>query len=113
MAVNHVDASSNLVLHPCINLQERLSMAEVQLDSFVDAFGTTVYPGDAVVYVLGDRWSKRLVQGIVEKIGYNEERIYAKTRYYIRLTSDSHYPSSTVERLSPMEDTRRIVKMTT
>lgn len=83
--------------------------AEVEYDHFFDAFGNRVVPGDEVVYILGDRYRKRLAKGVVKRIAHNEERYYGKTRYYIRLTEDSDYAES--DRLSPMEHTKRIMKL--
>ena len=88
-------------------------MTEVNIEYSFDAFGNKIESGDEVVYVLGDKGSKRLVKGILERIGHNEERTFGKTRYYIRPTADPfkygarHKDGS----LSPMEAIERIMKI--
>lgn len=86
-------------------------MAERELKYFNDAFGSRVEPGDEVFYVLGDRSTKRIVKGIVERIGDNPERIYAPVRYYIKCTEDPGRFGNKKGTLSPMEVTYRIVKI--
>lgn len=86
-------------------------MAETELDHFIDAFGNRVEVGDAVVYILGERTSKRFAKGVVERIGHNEERTFSKTKYYIRCTEDNGRYMRREGGLSPMEHTNRIMKV--
>lgn len=86
-------------------------MAEKDLEYFEDAFGNRVVPGDEVIYVLGDKSSKRLLKGVVDRIGENPERIYAPIRYYISCIYDPYRFGNKQGSISPLEVTDRIVKI--
>jgi hypothetical protein len=83
---------------------------KVPVEYIEDAFGTPVRAGDYVVYAIGDRWDRRLCQGLVEEIYEDPEKFYRKTTIKIRKLEDPQFPSEEGG-ISPLNHGSRIMRL--